>query len=130
MRMEILAMQERHKSGKKFFDLIKLYGPGWGLVATLIGQIGMFGNLGGSVEAMGQMLALAVTATMYGTLLANGIAGPIGDKLALRSSEEIVNREMVLQGILSLQAGDNPRVTMDRMLAFIPVLHRTKLKAA
>ena len=130
MRMEILAMQERHKSGKKFFDLIKLYGPGWGLVATLIGQIGMFGNLGGSVEAMGQMLALAVTATMYGTLLANGIAGPIGDKLALRSSEEIVNREMVLQGILSLQAGDNPRVTMDRMLAFIPVVYRAKLKAA
>ena len=130
LRMEILAMQERHKAGKKFFDLIKLYGPGWGLVATLIGQIGMFGQLGGSIERMGKMLALAVTATMYGTLLANGIAGPIGDKLAMRSSEEIVNREMILQGILSVQAGDNPRVTLDRMLAFIPQAHRGKLKAA
>ncbi len=130
MRMEILAMQERHKSGKKFFDLIKLYGPGWGLVGTLIGQIGMFGQLGGSVEAMGQMLALAVTATMYGTVLANAVAGPMGDKLALRSSEEILGREMVLQGILSLQAGDNPRVTMDRMVAFIPNAQRGKLKAA
>ncbi len=130
LRMEILAMQERHKSGKKFFDLIKLYGPGWGLVATLIGQIGMFANLGGSVADMGKMLALAVTATMYGTLLANAIAGPIGDKLALRSSEEIINREMVLQGILSVQAGDNPRVTMDRMLAFVPAARRGQLKAA
>ena len=130
LRMEILAMQERHKAGKKFFDLIKLYGPGWGLVGTLIGQIGMFGQLGGSIETMGKMLALAVTATMYGTVLANGIAGPIGDKLALRSSEEIVNREMILQGIMSVQSGDNPRVTLDRMLAFIPQAHRGKLKAA
>ncbi len=130
LRMEILAMQERHKAGKKFFDLLKLYGPGWGLVATLIGQIGMFSNLGGSVETMGKMLALAVTATMYGTVLANAIAGPIGDKLALRSGEEILNREMILQGILSIQAGDNPRVTLDRMLAFIPQASRSKLKAA
>jgi chemotaxis protein MotA len=128
--MEILAMQDRHKAGKKFFDLLKLYGPGWGLVATLIGQIGMFSNLGGSVETMGNMLALAVTATMYGTVLANAIAGPIGDKLALRSSEEILNREMILQGILSIQAGDNPRVTLDRMVAFIPQASRGKLKQA
>ncbi len=130
LRMEVMAMQERHKAGKKFFDLLKLYGPGWGLVATLIGQIGMFGQLGGSIEAMGKALALAVCATMYGTVLANAVAGPIGDKLGLRSSEEILNCEMVLQGILSLQAGDNPRVTMDRMMAFVPQLTRGKLKAA
>jgi chemotaxis protein MotA len=130
LRMEILAMQERHKAGKKFFDLVKLYGPGWGLVGTLVGQIGMFGQLGGSVEAMGKMLALAVVATMYGTILANAVAGPIGDKLALRSSEEMVGREMILQGILSIQAGDNPRVTLDRMAAFLPQAHRGKLKAA
>ena len=103
-------------------------GVGKGLGAAVGTQA--FGSLGGSVETMGKMLALAVTATMYGTVLANGIAGPIGDKLALRSAEEIVNREMILQGILSVQAGDNPRVTLDRMLAFIPQAHRGKLKAA
>jgi chemotaxis protein MotA len=130
LRLEILAMQERHKAGKKFFDLIKLYAPGWGLVATLIGQIGMFGHLGGSIEVMGHMLAVAVVATMYGTVLANAVAGPIGDKLALRSAEEILGREMMLQGILSIQAGDNPRVTVDKMLAFIPQSHRTKLNLA
>lgn len=127
LRMEILAMQERHKAGKKFFDLIKLYAPGYGLVATLIGQIGMFGHLGGEVEIMGHMLAVAVVATMYGTILANAVAGPIGDKLALRSGEEIVNREMMLQGILSIGAGDNPRLTMERMLAFLPPIQRSKL---
>jgi chemotaxis protein MotA len=131
LRLEILAMQDRHKAGKKFFDLIKLYGPGYGLVGTLIGQIGMFGNLsGGDVGAMGKSLAIAVCATMYGTVLANAIAGPMGDKLALRSSEEILNREMMLQGLLSIQAGDNPRITMDKMAAFLPQVGREKLKAA
>jgi chemotaxis protein MotA len=131
LRMELMAMQERHKVGKKFFDLIKLYGPGWGLVGTLIGQIGMFGNLaGGDIGVLGNMLALAVVATMYGTILANAIAGPIGDKLAIRSAEELLSREMMLQAILSIQAGDNPRVTMDRMIAFVPQAGRAKLALA
>lgn len=131
MRIEILAMQERHKAGKKFFDLIKLYGPGWGLVGTLVGQIGMFGNLGGSDPGtLGKLLAIAVTATMYGTILANAIAGPIGDKLSLRSNEEILGKEMMLQGVMSIQTGDNPRVTVDKMLAFIPLNRRERLRAA
>lgn len=131
LRMELVAMMDRHKAGKKFFDLIKLYGPGYGLVGTLIGQVGMFGQLAtADIGAMGKALAIAVVATMYGAIVANAVAGPIGDKLAMRSSEEIVNREMMLQGILSIQAGDNPRVTQDKMLAFIPQTVRTKLKAA
>ena len=130
LRMEVLAMQDRHKAGKKFFDLIKVYGPGIALTATLIGQIGMFAELGGGdIGVMGNMLAVAVVATMYGTVLANCIAGPIGDKLALRSAEEILSREMVLQGILSIQAGENPRVTLDKMSAFLPVAARGKLAA-
>ncbi len=131
LRMEVLAMQDRHKAGKKFFDLIKLYGPGYGLVGTLVGQVGMFGNLASAdIGKMGHMLAVAVVATMYGAIVANAIAGPIGDKLALRSSEEILNREMMLQGILSIQAGDNPRMTTEKMAAFIPAPGRAKLKAA
>ncbi len=76
------------------------------------------------------MLQIAVVATMYGTILANAVAGPIGDKLSLRSAEEIVNREMILQGLLSIGAGDNPRVTMEKMLAFLPHSTRAKVTAA
>jgi len=130
MRLEIMAMQDRHKSGKKFFDLLKTYGPGLGLVATLMGQIGMFKSLGGDIATMGYMLAVAVVATMYGTVLANCVAGPIGDKLAYRAGEEILRRELILQGILSIQAGDNPRSTLDKMAAFVPAASRTMLKAA
>jgi chemotaxis protein MotA len=131
LRMEVLAMQDRHKAGKKFFDLIKLYSPGYGLVATLIGQVGMFGGLAeASIGHLGYMLAVAVVATMYGTVLANAVAGPIGDKLALRSGTEILNREMMIQAILSIQAGDNPRVTLDKMLAFLPSVSRVPFRAA
>lgn len=130
MRLEIMAMQDRHKSGKKFFDILKTYGPGLGLVATLLGQIGMFKNLGGDIATMGYMLAVAVVATMYGTVMANCIAGPMGDKLAYRSGEEILRRELVMQGILSIQAGENPRCTLDKMAAFVPARTRPLLKAA
>lgn len=131
LRLELAAMQERHKSGKKFFDLIKVYGPGWGLVGTLVGQVGLFGQLGtAEIGQLGHALAIAVVATLYGAVIANAIAGPIGDKLALRSSEEILNKEMMLQGILSIQNGDNPRTTMDKVMAFMPQAARTKLKLA
>lgn len=131
LRMEILAMQDRHKSGKKFFDLIKLYGPGYGLVGTLVGQVGMFGQLASAdIGALGHALAIAVVATMYGAIVANAIAGPIGDKLGIKSGEEILNREMMVQAILSVQAGDNPRVTLDKMLAFIPSVRRDPFRAA
>lgn len=131
LRMEVMAMQDRHKAGKKFFDLIKLYGPGYGLVGTLIGQVGMFGQLADAdIGKLGKALAIAVVATLYGALVANAICGPIGDKLALRSSEEILNKEMMLQGILSIQAGDNPRMTLDKMSAFVPSPTRVKLQKA
>ncbi len=131
LRLEILAMQDRHKAGKKFFDLLKLYGPGYGLVGTLIGQIGMFGNLaGGDIGVLGKNLAIAVFAPMYGPVVANAIAGPIGDKLAMRSSDEILNREMILQGILSIQSGDNPRITTDKMVVFLPASGRKMVAAA
>lgn len=130
LRLELVAMADRHKAGKKFFDLIKLYGPGYGLVGTLVGQIGMFGQLASAdIGALGHSLAVAVVATMYGAIVANAIAGPMGDKLGLRSGEEMLNREMMLQGILSIQAGENPRSTLDKMLAFIPAPQRVKFAA-
>jgi chemotaxis protein MotA len=54
----------------------------------------------------------------------------MGDKLALRSNEEILSREMILQGILSIQAGDNPRITLDKMAAFVPQTLRPRLQMA
>jgi len=110
---------------------VKVYGPGWGLVGTLIGQLGMFGKLAtADIGELGAALMLAVGATLYGAFIANAVAGPMGEKMALKSSDEILGREMMIQGILSIQSGDNPRITLDKMLAFIPSPGRAKFRQA
>ncbi len=119
LRIEIEAMTERHKHGKHFFGMMAKFGPGFGLLATLIAQVAMFLNLGGDAAAIGKALAIALTGTLYGCLLQNVIAGPVAEKLALRSREEIFAKEIILQGVLSIQAGNNPRVVEMQLLSFL-----------
>jgi chemotaxis protein MotA len=119
MRIEIEAMTERHKKGKKFFELMGKYGPGFGLTATLIGQVAMFRNMGGDSAAIGGALAIALLGTLYGCLVCNVVCGPIADKLSIRSGREQFIREMMLVGILGLQSGDNPRMVQLKMQSFL-----------
>jgi len=130
MRIEIEALAERHKKGKKFFELMGKYGPGFGLIATLVGQVAMFRNLGGDSAAIGQALAIALLGTLYGCILCNVICGPIADKLGIRSAHEQFVREMMLVGILGLQAGDNPRMVQIKMQSFLSNREQRALAAA
>ena len=126
MRIEIDAMVERHKHGKHFFGTLAKFGPGFGLMATLIAQVAMFRSLGGEAAAIGQALAVALTGTLYGCMLQNLVAGPISEKLAMKSHEEAFAKEIVLQGVLAIQAGNNPRVVEMQLLSFLS----TKQQAA
>ena len=119
MRIEIDSMTERHKHGKHFFGTMAKFGPGFGLMATLIAQVAMFKNLAGDAGVIGNALAIALTGTLYGCILQNLIAGPVAEKLALRSQEEVFAKEIVLQGVLSIQAGNNPRVVEMQLLSFL-----------
>jgi chemotaxis protein MotA len=119
LRIEIESMSERHKHGKHLFGTLAKFGPGFGLMATLIAQVAMFRSLGGDASVIGQALAVALTGTLYGCMLQNLIAGPIAEKLALRSHEEAFAKEIILQGILSIQAGNNPRVVEMQLLSFL-----------
>jgi len=119
LRIEIDAMQERHKHGKHLFHTLAKFGPGFGLMATLIAQVAMFRNLAGDAGVIGQALAIALTGTLYGCILQNLIAGPIAEKLALRSQEEAFAKEIILQGVLAIQAGNNPRVVEMQLLSFL-----------
>ncbi len=119
LRIEIDAMVERHKHGKHLFHTLAKFGPGFGLMATLIAQVAMFRSLGGDSGAIGQALAVALTGTLYGCMLQNLVAGPIAEKLSLRSQEEAFGKEIMLQGILSIQAGNNPRVVEMQLLSFL-----------
>lgn len=119
LRIEIDAMVERHKHGKHLFGTLAKFGPGFGLMATLIAQVAMFRNLAGDAGVIGQALAIALTGTLYGCMLQNLVAGPISEKLALRSQEEAFAKEIILQGVLSIQAGNNPRVVEMQLLSFL-----------
>src|SRR2546423_954495 len=130
LRIEIDAMGERHKHGKHLFHTLAKFGPGFGLMATLIAQVAMFRNLGGDATVIGQALAIALTGTLYGCMLQNLVAGPIAEKLGLRSHEEAFAKEIILQGVLSIQAGNNPRVVEMQLLSFLSTRQQTALAKA
>ena len=130
MRIEIEAMTERHKHGKHFFGTLAKFGPGFGLMATLIAQVAMFRSLGGSAETIGSALAVALTGTLYGCMLQNLIAGPIAEKLGMRSHEEAFVKEIILQGVLSIQAGNNPRVVEMQLLSFLSAKQQSSMPKA
>ncbi|MGH7214254.1 MAG: motility protein A [Tepidisphaeraceae bacterium] len=119
MRIEIESMVERHKHGKHFWGMLAKFGPGCGLIACLSAQVAMFRNLDGDPSVIGQALAVALVGTLYGALLQNLIAGPIAEKLGLKSKEEAFAKEIVLQGVLSIQAGNNPRVVEMQLMSFL-----------
>jgi chemotaxis protein MotA len=119
MRIEIDSMLERHKHGKHFWASIAKFGPGCGLLACLVAQIAMFQNLDGDAGVIGHALSGALTGTLYGAALQNILAGPIAEKLGVLSKEEAFAKEIMLQGVLSIQAGNNPRVVEMQLMSFL-----------
>ncbi len=130
LRIEIEAMAERHKHAKHFWASVAKFGPGCGLVACLCAQVGMFMNLNGDPGIIGKALAGALTGTLYGAMLQNLFAGPMAEKLGLRSKEEIFNKEIIMQGVLSIQAGNNPRVVEMQLMSFLSVKAQAALPKA
>ncbi len=113
---------------KLFSDWCKL-APAWGMIGTLYGLVGMLANMG-DPSAIGKGMAAALITTFYGAIFANLVFGPAKDKLEMRSNGEVGEMEIIVEGILSIQTGDNPRVVEEKLLAFIPPKDRAKLKTS
>ncbi|MCR4440967.1 MAG: MotA/TolQ/ExbB proton channel family protein [Peptococcaceae bacterium] len=118
LRTEILMLEERHKVGAGIFEAMGASAPAFGMLGTLMGLILMLKKIN-NPAALGPGMALALITTFYGSLLANLIFLPIAGKLKLRSSEEIIAKEIIIEGILSIQAGENPRVVAEKMKAYL-----------
>lgn len=119
LETEIVSLQERHKVGENIFATMGGFAPTLGIVGTVMGLIHMLKSLD-EPGAMGPAIAAAFIATLYGIAFANLVFLPIGSKLKARTSEEIIVYDMMVEGILSIQAGDNPRMVEAKMLAFLP----------
>lgn len=128
---ELSAIKGRHADNIKFFSLLGGYLPAFGMLGTLIGLVQMFKNLGsGDVSAIGQGMATALITTLYGSMGANMFALPIRDKLLVRDGDEILERTVMIEGIIGIQQGENPRVLKDKLASFLSPAERPLLDEA
>jgi|YNPNPStandDraft_1061719.scaffolds.fasta_scaffold01612_7 chemotaxis protein MotA len=126
---EIAALQERHKAGESIFMSMGGYSPTLGVIGTVAGLVHMLSNLSDPGK-MGPAIANAFIATLYGVSLANLLYLPIANKLKVRSQEEVALYTLMLEGILSIQAGDNPRVVESKIISYLPPKERTVVSTA
>lgn len=99
----------RHNVGSSIFMAIADMAPAMGMIGTLIGLVAMLANMD-DPKAIGPAMAVALLTTLYGAVIANALCGPIGDKLKLRADEEAMIKSMIIDALLAIQAGQNPRV--------------------
>lgn len=118
LETEIDNMRTRHKSGVEFFTTWGGFCPTLGVLGTVMGLVHMMENLD-DPGGMGPAIAMAFLATLYGVGFANMVLLPIAAKLKLLSHEETAAYEMAVEGVLSMQAGDNPRIVGTKMRAFL-----------
>jgi chemotaxis protein MotA len=115
---EILWLEERHRLGAEIFSTMGAFAPAVGMLGTIIGLVQMLMQMT-DPTAIGAPMAVALLTTFYGTMLANLLFLPISGKLKVRSRQEILAKQMVLQGILAIQEGDNHRIVEQKLKAFI-----------
>ncbi len=128
LETEIVAMQERHKAGETVFATAGGFAPTLGIIGTVMGLINMLARLS-EPGKMGPAIAAAFIATLYGVALANLLFLPIGSKLKSKTTDEVVTYEMIVEGVLSIQAGETPRIVEMKMTAFLPPKLREKTAA-
>ncbi len=119
LECDIEQMIERHDNNKRMFDDGATYAPAFGMIGTLMGLVMMLLNLQDRAS-VGPYLAVAIITTFYGALACYLFFQPIGGRLDMMTNEEVTIRTIILEGVLSIQSGDNPRIVKDKLVAFLP----------
>lgn len=118
MDTEMLSIDSRHKAKIGFWGTLGSMGPAWGMIGTLIGLINML-QMMDDPSAIGPSMAVALITTMYGSILANWLCTPVANKLKLKNDDEMTSKEIMIEGLLSIQAGENPRVIEEKLKSFL-----------
>lgn len=127
LETELAFIEERHNGNQSVFETMGTLGPGFGMIGTLIGLINMLANLK-DPSSVGPNMAVAIVTTFYGSMIANLFCIPVVNKLKIRSSQEILMKEVTLEGMLSIQAGENPRIIEEKLKAFLSPRMRNNLR--
>jgi len=126
LETELAFIEDRHKSNQGVYEYLGSIGPGFGMLGTLIGLINMLANLS-DPSTVGPNMAVAIVTTFYGSIIQNMFCNPVINKLKLRSSQESLLKEVMLEGMLSIQAGENPRIIEEKLKAFMSPRLRNNL---
>lgn len=129
LRTELDAVATRHRDGKALLDQAGRFAPAFGLIGTLIGLIIMLGDMS-DPSKIGAGVAVALLATLYGAIVSNAVFLPLAEKLGFINKQELLAMEIIVRGIMAVQAGENPRIIRQKLNTFVPPKLRQSVKAA
>ncbi len=122
---EIDCIEARHASVWKAFDTLGAFGPAFGMLGTLIGLINMLANMSASdPDSLGKGMSVALVTTFYGSVIANMIAAPISNRLKAKHDDEMIVKELIMEGVLSIQSGENPKYIREKLNSYITYAER------
>ena len=119
---DIECMSARHEDSAALYDKASSVAPAFGMVGTLVGLINMLRSMDMSGDGGGDLggsMSTALVTTLYGCILAHMIFGPIGNNLRIRDSEEVLCKQIIVEGIMSIQSGENPKSLREKLLTYI-----------
>lgn len=118
LNSDIEAMEQRHKANRNIFDLASVIFPAFGMIGTLIGLIVMLKDLA-SPDKIGPQMAIALVTTFYGTVASNILCIPTSRALKAKTEQEVLVKEIMIEGIVAIQAGENTRFVEQKLLSFL-----------
>ena len=119
LETEVSFIKERHRSTHTILEKGAAYAPAFGMIGTLIGLINMLGQMD-DPDTLGPNMSIALVTTFYGAVLANLVFLPLAGKLKALDEEEMFSKQLVIEGMLSIQMGENPRLIRERLMGFLP----------
>lgn len=120
METDLAFLESRHKQGESIFTTMGGYAPTLGIVGTVMGLIDLLGRGMDDPTAMVKGISTAFGATLLGIASANLVWLPIAGKLKVRSEEEVLLRQIMIDGVCSISTGDNPRIVEEKLKAYLP----------
>ena len=127
---EVAAMESRHEEAAGMYDKASAFAPAFGMIGTLVGLINMLREMNldeGASSDLGVNMGIALLTTFYGCILANLIFMPIAKKLRIRNDEEVLYRQIIIEGVLGIHAGDNPKILHERLSAYLEQRRQLRL---
>ena len=123
MENELSQIESRHMGWIGLVTAWGGYAPGFGMIGTVLGLIGMLNNLEDK-SSLGPNMAVALITTLYGSMMANWLIAPFSAKLASHNAMEMRTKEMIIEGVLAIQAGENPRIMGQKLLTYLEPVTR------